>query len=591
MSESPKQWSVMLDGECLNGIASAQLKQLAESGKITPETPVMREGMSDWVPASRIKHLFAKSQKNGALQKEPIPSTRVARTNQTVNHGDVSTSSASNGKLAKAAMITSIPGLCCFPAGLAAIVLGGIALLKIRSSENKVGQAQALLGITLGCISLLVFVLILTMNNGQDRTPQSNNSLSGNIQRSTNQPKPESPDQANKILSPIDATVRISTISKNAYSAYKRGDKEFALRLMGNIDTEALQNAINLPQALALRESILSDNPIIWTPLENSLRIEADTIESPKFADWVIVQDIRFREYNSLEEIQAEAQRIQPILEKWLPSGLKTLERIDGKIQELRQETNAERVRFRTKTILKHSGNWLRQVAASTQDRIIATIHLEDAEPLDIGLSQVDAIARMVGASEKIRHKPTPEVILFSADWEHDVFTPRMAANYRGRNIFLRPSIWIAVDKRGQVWWITIYQDIEHKLDENEYLSAMTGNEKLKRKLETLSQEGFQDALQTLSSWSKELIRLSSDEHAEDILRWLDSLAINIISEGTSDESTAFFFKQYTKSFGKLKANVFFNRAQSLDGKANLDNATLGLSLSVDPTQYNLKGN
>ena len=63
-SSGSSEYFVHMDGKQMGPYPMATLKQGAESGQFTPETPVWRQGMAGWIPASQVaelKSLFASS--------------------------------------------------------------------------------------------------------------------------------------------------------------------------------------------------------------------------------------------------------------------------------------------------------------------------------------------------------------------------------------------------------------------------------------------------------------------------------------------------------------------------------------------------
>ena len=62
----PIQWFYAKDGRQLGPVSSADMRRLAEQGVLGPDDLIWREGLEDWVPASRIKNLFAGSGSGSA---------------------------------------------------------------------------------------------------------------------------------------------------------------------------------------------------------------------------------------------------------------------------------------------------------------------------------------------------------------------------------------------------------------------------------------------------------------------------------------------------------------------------------------------
>ncbi len=62
------QWYYMRDGQQHGPVSSAELRQLANSGQLSPDDLVWKEGASKWIPAGSVKGLFP------AVTNEPPPS-------------------------------------------------------------------------------------------------------------------------------------------------------------------------------------------------------------------------------------------------------------------------------------------------------------------------------------------------------------------------------------------------------------------------------------------------------------------------------------------------------------------------------------
>lgn len=71
-----EQWYVCRDQEQEGPISSAQLRNLASSGSLQAEDLVWKEGLSEWVPARKVKDLFVKppaSPKRSTPPPQPLP--------------------------------------------------------------------------------------------------------------------------------------------------------------------------------------------------------------------------------------------------------------------------------------------------------------------------------------------------------------------------------------------------------------------------------------------------------------------------------------------------------------------------------------
>ena len=89
MAEASRpQWYVQLSGIEEGPITSQTLRSLAEAGRIYPDTPIRKEGMTKTVPAGKIKGLLRHSAQpsTSGSQEEPyhMPSSRTSHENCSV---------------------------------------------------------------------------------------------------------------------------------------------------------------------------------------------------------------------------------------------------------------------------------------------------------------------------------------------------------------------------------------------------------------------------------------------------------------------------------------------------------------------------
>src|SRR4051794_2703415 len=60
-----QQWYFSRDGKTKSGpVSAAQLKELARSGRLVPTDQLWREGLTQWMPATKVKGLFPNDQSN-----------------------------------------------------------------------------------------------------------------------------------------------------------------------------------------------------------------------------------------------------------------------------------------------------------------------------------------------------------------------------------------------------------------------------------------------------------------------------------------------------------------------------------------------
>lgn len=73
------QWYFERDGQRQGPLTSQQLRAMVEQGLIGPSTLLWREGLDDWVPASKIGGLFADTKAQSVAAPKSAEPTRVAR--------------------------------------------------------------------------------------------------------------------------------------------------------------------------------------------------------------------------------------------------------------------------------------------------------------------------------------------------------------------------------------------------------------------------------------------------------------------------------------------------------------------------------
>jgi len=66
-----KVWHVVIGGKQYGPLSNSDLKSLADTGKLTPHDHVWKEGLPEWIPASKIKGLFP--------PRSATPSTETCR--------------------------------------------------------------------------------------------------------------------------------------------------------------------------------------------------------------------------------------------------------------------------------------------------------------------------------------------------------------------------------------------------------------------------------------------------------------------------------------------------------------------------------
>lgn len=73
------KWFYSNSGQPVGPMTSQQLKSLVGEGTIRPDTPVIKEGMQEWIPAEQVEGLFAAAPAPpDAPQAPPVPAPQVA---------------------------------------------------------------------------------------------------------------------------------------------------------------------------------------------------------------------------------------------------------------------------------------------------------------------------------------------------------------------------------------------------------------------------------------------------------------------------------------------------------------------------------
>ncbi len=80
------EWFYAKNDQPCGPVSPVELKQFAEEGKLLQDDLVWREGMGEWIPASRIKGLF---DSNGEGAAEPEESPQAVETGQSPFRGEV----------------------------------------------------------------------------------------------------------------------------------------------------------------------------------------------------------------------------------------------------------------------------------------------------------------------------------------------------------------------------------------------------------------------------------------------------------------------------------------------------------------------
>jgi hypothetical protein len=109
--------------------------------------------------------------------------------------------------MAIASLVTSIPGVCCFPLGIIAIIFGVLALNEIKDpSKAKTGKPMAISGIAMGIMGLLFAISAMIVS------PPSS-------EQTTDSPEPVRPSPTT-----VASTSETSTTAPKKPTALKMGE-------------------------------------------------------------------------------------------------------------------------------------------------------------------------------------------------------------------------------------------------------------------------------------------------------------------------------------------------------------------------------
>lgn len=135
------EWYYTGDGERRGPVTSAELKQLAASGVITPDDLVWREGMKKWTPARKVQGLHSATLPPPIEEPQPEIQVQILRPR--------------HGLLARIAKWISIgwSGICLLG------ILSGLANVgsTLESASSEYEEAGAAVGVGCGMGVWLVF--------------------------------------------------------------------------------------------------------------------------------------------------------------------------------------------------------------------------------------------------------------------------------------------------------------------------------------------------------------------------------------------------------------------------------------------------
>jgi hypothetical protein len=138
-------------------IAAEQLRQWIGEGRVNGQTKVLPEGATEWKTMADLPEFAAVLPR----PVPPLPGIQLS----------APPASVPNSQMAVWSMITGIASLLCCQGylGILSIILGAVALSRLKNNPRLQGSGFAIAGIVLGAIALLMFFigLVVVFSNPQ----------------------------------------------------------------------------------------------------------------------------------------------------------------------------------------------------------------------------------------------------------------------------------------------------------------------------------------------------------------------------------------------------------------------------------------
>lgn len=162
-------WHYSNQGKQMGPVGSDELRSMIAAGMVLPTDLAWREGMTDWLPVSKIAE----------LQGNSLAGRQYTTSYQTPGVMPPQAAAKTSG-MAIASLICGCVGVlgfaCFFPfiAGLVGIVLGHLSLSQIRRSQGLVGgKGLAIGGLVTGYLSLVMLLGMIALMFVRVSTPTS----------------------------------------------------------------------------------------------------------------------------------------------------------------------------------------------------------------------------------------------------------------------------------------------------------------------------------------------------------------------------------------------------------------------------------
>ena len=167
------EWFYAKGSEQLGPISAAELVSKVQSGELTPESLVWKEGMKEWVAFSTVVELNSAIAPAAPAQEAP-PQGQVGPVPGQVTAGPEPRSAAQ--PVTSAAPTEQIPNylwqaiavtvLCCVPGGIAAIIYASrvndlLARGDVAGAREASGKAKLWVNISAGSFLLIMVVYVI----------------------------------------------------------------------------------------------------------------------------------------------------------------------------------------------------------------------------------------------------------------------------------------------------------------------------------------------------------------------------------------------------------------------------------------------
>ena len=169
------EWLYSKNGQQQGPVSAAMLKQMADRGQIQPDDFVWKEGMAEWVKASRLKGLFGppESAATAAVRTQvpPPPPLPVSSAPYAAPAAFVPQYAAPYGQYGQYAQPVTNSGLAiaslvcgllfCVPfCSILAIIFGILGIIQTKDGQRG-GRGLAIAGLVLGLLSTVLSISVL----------------------------------------------------------------------------------------------------------------------------------------------------------------------------------------------------------------------------------------------------------------------------------------------------------------------------------------------------------------------------------------------------------------------------------------------